>query len=104
MFFAYEVQPSKIGKIPAVTHYDNTGRVQVVNQQSNERLHTLLRHFNDYTGVPVLVNTSFNIKEPIVCTPEQAIDTYLKSWQEGNGIDFLAIGDYLVIRKGDRVW
>ena len=94
MLFAYKVRPEKMGQIPAVTHYDNTCRIQVVNERSNPRLYKLIHEFYLLTGVPMLINTSFNIREPIVCTPQQAIDTFLKSGE--NGIDFLVMGDYLI--------
>jgi carbamoyltransferase len=71
--------------------------VQVVSSETNEKLYKLIGEFNSLTGVPVLINTSFNIGEPMVLTPENAINTFLKSGEKG--IDFLIIGDYLVSRK-----
>lgn len=101
MLFAYLVQPNKRKLIPAVTHHDNTGRVQVVSKETNAMLYKLLHEFYTLTGVPVLINTSFNIGEPIVLTPENAINTFLKSGP--NGIDVLVMGDYLVTRKGTGI-
>jgi carbamoyltransferase len=99
MLFAYQVKPAKMGLIPAVTHYDNTARVQSVSKETNAKFYRLIEEFYKMTGVPIVINTSFNIGEPIVNTPKQAVGTFLRS--EG-GIDFLAIGDFLVIRKGER--
>ncbi len=95
MLFAYKVQPDKIGQIPAVTHHDNTARIQCVSKETNEKWYNLISEFHKLTGVPVLINTSFNSKEPIVNTPEEAVSTFLRT-----GLDFLAIGDFLVTKKG----
>jgi carbamoyltransferase len=97
MLFAYPIQTAKRKLIPAVTHHDGTGRVQVVSEKTNVRLHKLTSEFYKLTGVPVLINTSFNIDEPMVLTPEHAINTFLRSGQ--NGIDILVIGEYLITRK-----
>lgn len=80
MLLAPEVIEEKKHIIPAVTHIDGTARVQTVSKKSNPLLWELLNTFESKTGVPVLINTSFNLKgEPIVCTPEEAINDYLKS-------------------------
>ncbi|MDP1884182.1 MAG: carbamoyltransferase C-terminal domain-containing protein [Candidatus Moranbacteria bacterium] len=97
MLFAYPIRTGKRKLIPAVTHHDGTGRVQVVSRDTNSRLHKLISHFNSLTGVPVLINTSFNSNEPMVLTPEHAINTFLKSGKDG--IDVLVIGSYLITRK-----
>jgi carbamoyltransferase len=74
MLLAEQVRPEWRDKIPAVVHIDGTGRVQTIRQDQNERLYRLLQEFDALTGVPVLLNTSFNVKgEPIVETPEDAI-------------------------------
>jgi carbamoyltransferase len=79
-------------RIPAVVHVDGTARVQTVRREHNERLHALLREFESITGVPVLLNTSFNVKgEPIVETPDDAIKRFLTT-----GIDYLALHDLLM--------
>jgi carbamoyltransferase len=84
-------------EIPAVTHVDNSARVQTVSREQNPRFHALLRAFEARTGCPVLVNTSFNVRgEPIVCTPEDAYRCFL-----GTEIEVLAIGDCL-LRKEDQ--
>jgi carbamoyltransferase len=92
MILTYDVVPSKRSVIPAVTHADNTARVQTVRREVNPRYWKLLKAFGDRTGVPVLLNTSFNLKgEPIVCTPRDAVRTFYSS-----GLDYLVIGDTLV--------
>ncbi len=89
MLMAKHVHPSWKDKIPAVVHVDGTARVQTVNEATNPRLYRLLKEFEALTGVPVLVNTSFNIKgEPIVETPQDALECFL-----GTGIDYLILHD-----------
>ena len=78
--------------IPAVTHVDNTARIQTVTETSNIQLYRLLKAFEKYSGIPILLNTSFNVMgEPIVCTPIDAIKTFKTS-----GIDILVINNYIV--------
>jgi len=77
-------------KIPAVTHVDETCRIQTVNRKLHPTYHALLKEFDRITGIPMVLNTSFNIQEPIVLTPTDAVKTFKKS-----KIDYLAIGDYL---------
>jgi carbamoyltransferase len=79
MIKVYPVRESKHGVIPAVTHVDGTGRLQSVSDRQNPLYAALLRAFRDETGVPVLLNTSFNENEPIVCRPEEAIDCFLRT-------------------------
>jgi len=84
-------------EIPAVTHVDNSARIQTVREADNPRFHALLRAFEQKTGCPVLVNTSFNVRgEPIVCTPEDAFRCFM-----GTDIDVLAIGG-CYLRKEDQ--
>lgn len=84
MLFACPVKAERRDHIPAVLHHDGTARLQLVRRQSNPRFHELLSRFFEKTGVPLVVNTSFNDSEPIVCTPSDAIVTFRKS-----GIDAL---------------
>ena len=91
MLMAYPAQEAVIDKIPAVLHVDNTGRVQTVKKELNPRYHKVISEFHQLTGVPLVLNTSFNDQEPIICTPDDAINTFLKT-----NIDYLAIGDFLV--------
>ena len=77
MLLAKRVRPEWRDRIPAVVHVDGTARVQTVRQDHNERLYRLLKEFDAMTGVPVLINTSFNVKgEPIVETPEDAVNCF----------------------------
>src|SRR6202795_2817451 len=90
---AYSVRAEKRDKIPAPTHVDGTGRLQTVTREANPRYHALISAFRDLTGVPVVLNTSFNDNEPIVCRPEEAIDCLLRTQ-----MDALVLGDFLVTR------
>ena len=87
------VKSDKRKIIPAVTHIDGTARVHTVSKESNELYWMLINRFEEITGVGVLLNTSFNIQEPIVETPEDAINCFLKS-----KVDILVIGNYLYDR------
>lgn len=83
--------------VPAVTHVDYSARVQTVSSDRNPRLHRLLKRFNELTGCPVLVNTSFNVRgEPIVCTPQDAFRCFM-----GNDLDLLVIGN-CVLKKVEQ--
>jgi len=93
MMLAYAVRPEKRAKIPAPTHVDGTGRLQTVAREANPRYHALISAFRDLTGVPVVLNTSFNDNEPIVCRPEEAIDCF-----ERTKMDALVLGDILITR------
>src|SRR5204862_272614 len=74
MLFVFDVRADKADRIPAVRHVDGTARVQTINRGQNPAYYDLLRAFHARTGVPVLVNTSFNTRgEPIVCTPRDAV-------------------------------
>ncbi|HYL83755.1 MAG TPA: carbamoyltransferase C-terminal domain-containing protein [Candidatus Angelobacter sp.] len=94
MTLAYSVRPEKREKIPAPTHVDGTGRLQTVTREANPRYHALISAFRDLTGVPVVLNTSFNDNEPIVCRPEEAIDCF-----ERTQMDALVLGDFLITRQ-----
>jgi carbamoyltransferase len=88
MLFVYEVAPDKAARIPAVRHVDGTARIQTVNRAQHPDYYDLLKAFRDATGVPVLVNTSFNTRsEPVVCTPRDAVECFWTS-----PIDALVIG------------
>jgi carbamoyltransferase len=95
MQFTCRVLPSAKGVLPAVTHVDGTARIQTVDRQSNPKFRMLLEAFGRQTGVPVLLNTSFNVQEPIVCTPDEAIACFLRT-----RVDRLALGNLLVGRPG----
>lgn len=92
MLFVNNVKADKADKIPAVRHVDGTARIQTVNRNQHERYYDLLDAFNKKTGVPVLVNTSFNtLGKPIVCTPRDAVECFWSS-----PFDALVIGSYLI--------
>jgi carbamoyltransferase len=91
MLKVYGVRPEQQAKLPAVTHVDGTGRLQTVERATNPRYWALIKAFEGLTGVPVILNTSFNENEPIVCTPREAIDCFQRTH-----MDALAIGDFLV--------
>jgi carbamoyltransferase len=88
MLFACGVKPAQRDRIPSVVHLDGSARVQLVSRELNPRFHELISCFHAKTGVPLVVNTSFNDSEPIVCTPTDAIVTFRKS-----GIDALFMDD-----------
>lgn len=95
MLLVFDVKPSKRDVIPAVTHVDGTGRLQTVVREGNSRYYDLIARFGEATGVPVLLNTSFNLRgEPIVSTPQQAYSTFSRS-----GMDRLVLGNYVVTKK-----
>jgi len=93
MTLAYPVRAEKRRAIPAPTHVDGTGRLQTVTREANPRYHALISAFRDLTGVPVVLNTSFNDNEPIVCRPEEAIDCFLRTQ-----MDALVLGDFLITK------
>ncbi|HYA97716.1 MAG TPA: carbamoyltransferase C-terminal domain-containing protein, partial [Methylomirabilota bacterium] len=96
MTLAYSVRPERRAKIPAPTHVDGTGRLQTVTHEANPRYWKLIRAFGDLTGVPLVLNTSFNDNEPIVCRPEEAVDCFLRT-----RMDALALGDFLIEKTQD---
>jgi carbamoyltransferase len=84
-------------EVPAVTHLDYSARIQTVHKETNPKYYRLISKFNDLTGCPVLVNTSFNVRgEPIVCTPEDAFHCFM-----GTELDLLAVGN-AVLQKKDQ--
>ena len=94
MTFAYAVRPEKRSALAAPTHVDGTGRLQTVEREANPRYWGLIREFGNLTGVPAVLNTSFNDNEPIVCRPEEAIDCFLRT-----RMDVLVLGNYLIRRR-----
>jgi len=94
MLLTYKVRPEKRDVIPAPTHVDGTGRLQTVSKKINPLYWKLIEEFRKITGVPVVLNTSFNENEPIVNTPDEAVNCFLRT-----RMDVLAIGNYLVERN-----
>ncbi|MDZ7344757.1 MAG: hypothetical protein ONA90_09640, partial [candidate division KSB1 bacterium] len=81
--------------IPSVTHVDGSARLQTISREQNPLYYDLIDEFYQHTGVPVIINTSFNIRgEPIVCTPKQAVNCFLRT-----GMDYLVIGNFLLDKK-----
>lgn len=97
MLMTYPVQEHARAKIPAVIHEDGSSRIQAVRQATNPRYHRVISEFYKLTGVPVVMNTSFNDSEPIVCSPQDAIHTFMKT-----EIDYLAIGNFIVCKAENR--
>jgi carbamoyltransferase len=89
MTLAPRVRPENRDRIPAAVHVDGTGRIQTVERSSNPRYYGLIEAFGRLTGVPVLLNTSFNRSEPMVASPQEAIACYLRS-----GMDVLVLGEF----------
>jgi carbamoyltransferase len=97
MVQVYPVRPDRRGLIPAVTHVDGSGRVQTVSRSGNPDFWALIRAFEKLTGVPVLLNTSFNENEPIVLDPSEAVDCFLRT-----AMDVLVLGGAVVERAAPR--
>jgi carbamoyltransferase len=97
MVMAYKIKPRRRELIPAVTHGDGTGRLQTVEKDANPRYWKLISEFKRQTGVPVLLNTSFNENEPIVATPQQALDCFLRTQ-----MDVLVLGSYFLRKEENR--
>lgn len=93
MMQVFQIRPEKRAVVPAVTHIDGSGRLQTVCRDANPRFYQLIESFRDITGVPMVLNTSFNENEPVVCTPEQALDCFLRT-----EMDILVLGDMMVSR------
>jgi len=96
MLHVYKIKPEWREKLCAVNHVDNTGRLQTVSHRENPLYYDLIKKFDEMTGIPVLLNTSFNENEPIVCTPVEAIDCFLRT-----RMDVLVVGSYLC-RKSEN--
>jgi carbamoyltransferase len=96
MITSFRVREDRAGEIPAVVHVDGTLRPQGVERETNPRYWRLIKRFEELTGVPVVMNTSFNVRGmPVVCTPEDAVKCFFDT-----GLDHLAIGSFLVSKKG----
>jgi carbamoyltransferase len=93
MLHVYKIRPEKRKELCAVNHVDDTGRLQTVAREENPLYYDLIKAFQRKTGIPVLLNTSFNENEPIVCSPKEAIDCFSRT-----KMDVLAIGPFLVLK------
>ena len=94
MMQVFQVREEKRAKIPAVTHVDGSGRLQTVYQHNNGRFYRLIGAFNEITGVPMVLNTSFNENEPVVCDPKEALDCFLRT-----KMDVLVLGNTVITRR-----
>lgn len=94
MMQVFQIRVEKRREIPAVTHVDGSGRLQTVSSRSNPLYHRLISTFAEVTGVPIVLNTSFNENEPVVCRPEEALDCFLRT-----KMDVLVLGSFLVRRQ-----
>src|SRR5205809_4751652 len=94
----YPIRAEKRRTLPAITHVDGTGRLQTVNRAQNPLYYRLIQEFETLTGVPVLLNTSFNENEPIVDTPAQAMDCFLRT-----KMDALVAGNTLILRDATNL-
>jgi carbamoyltransferase len=93
MMQVYPIREDKRALIPAVTHVDGSGRLQTVYRESNPRYYRLIHAFAELTDVPMVLNTSFNENEPVVCKPEEALDCFLRT-----KMDVLVMEDWVVER------
>jgi len=94
MMEVFQVRPEKRAQIPATTHVDGSGRLQTVHKETNPRYHRLIESYRALTGVPIVLNTSFNENEPVVCRPQEALDCFLRT-----KMDVLVLGDWMVTRN-----
>ncbi len=94
MMQVFQIREEKRSLIPAVTHVDGSGRLQTVSRRSNPRYHRLIETFRGLTGVPMVLNTSFNENEPVVCEPKEALDCFLRT-----RMDVLVMGERILFRQ-----
>jgi carbamoyltransferase len=94
MMQVFQIREEKRAQIPAVTHVDGSGRLQTVKRSTNQLYHSVISAFNDLTGVPMVLNTSFNENEPVVCKPEEALDCFLRT-----SMDLLVLGHMTIVRE-----
>jgi carbamoyltransferase len=93
MMEVFQVRPEKRAEVPATTHVDGSGRLQTVHKETNPRYHRLISAYREITGVPIVLNTSFNENEPVVCKPQEALDCFLRT-----KMDVLVLNDWIVTR------
>ena len=94
MMQVFQIREEKRALIPAVTHVDGSGRLQTVYRHTNPRYHRLIEAYRDLTGVPMVLNTSFNENEPVVCEPKEALDCFLRTQ-----MDLLVMGEAFIERR-----
>jgi carbamoyltransferase len=96
MMEVFQIRPERRAQLPAVTHIDGSGRLQTVHKETNPRYHALISELARLTSIPIVLNTSFNENEPVVCNPGEALDCFLRT-----GMDILVLGDFY-IEKSQR--
>jgi carbamoyltransferase len=96
MMQVFQIREAKRNLIPAVTHVDGSGRLQTVSRRTNPRYHRLIETFRDLTNVPMVLNTSFNENEPVVCAPKEALDCFLRT-----RMDMLVLGETVLFRQNE---
>jgi carbamoyltransferase len=94
MMQVFQIRAERRSQIPAVTHVDGSGRLQTVRRQTNPRYHQLIDAFYKRTDVPMVLNTSFNENEPVVCNPKEALDCFLRT-----NMDVLVMGNTILERQ-----
>ena len=94
MMEVFQIRPEKRSLLPAVCHVDGSGRLQTVHVDTNPLYHQLISEFCRLTSIPIVLNTSFNENEPVVCRPEEALDCFLRT-----KMDMLVLGNFFVSRK-----
>ena len=94
MMQVFQIREEKRQLIPAVTHVDGSGRLQTVSQRTNPLYHRLIAAFRQQTGIPMVLNTSFNENEPVVCEPQEALDCFLRTQ-----MDMLVLGNIIITRE-----
>jgi carbamoyltransferase len=94
MMKVFQIRAERRAQIPAVTHVDGSGRLQTVTRSANARYYRLIECFRDITGVPIVLNTSFNENEPVVCRPEEALACFMRT-----KMDMLVLGNYMILRS-----
>jgi carbamoyltransferase len=99
MLQVYQIRPEKQKLIPAVTHVNGSGRLQSVTEAQNPRYYRLIKAFEALTGVPTVLNTSFNENEPVVCTPREALDCFLRT-----KMDVLVLNNVYIERAEVSPW
>jgi carbamoyltransferase len=94
MMQVFQIRENKRPLIPAVTHVDGSGRLQTVSYHTNPRYYRLIESFRALTGIPMVLNTSFNENEPVVCKPQEALDCFLRT-----KMDLLVMGNAVITRR-----
>jgi len=98
MMQVFQINEDKRAQIPAVTHVDGSGRLQTVSKTTNPRYHKLISSYKALTGVSMVLNTSFNENEPVVCTPKEGLDCFLRT-----NMDVIVLGEFFLKRGSSEI-